>query len=318
MEIHKIDSVLLSAREDIFYYTGYKACEGNLLIIQNSGKPALFVSPLENDAEKARHIELHYLKSMEQITKKLKGKLVGFDEFSLSANRFLNLHKHHIKLKKSSETIKKPREIKNAEEIEKIKKAIAVTKKTLEETDFYNKKEIDVAGEIEAGFRLQGAEKAFDTIVSNGSASIHHMPGHAIIKKNKPTIFDLGARWGWYCCDVTRTYLGKPDKKWQKIWEDVSGVQTEIIDRIQPGISMKELEKTHQDLMKKKGYKTQHSFGHGIGLEVHEQITSQLKENMIITVEPGVYLKNKGGVRIEDTILVGKGKPLVLSKSIDY
>ncbi len=317
MGVHRLDSLLVSSREDIFYYTGYKPPDGNLLII-GGGKPILFVSPLENDAENVRNVELIYLKSIDQITKKLKNQLTGYDEFSLSANRFLNLHKHHVRLKKASEIIKKPRELKDAEEIEKIKKAITITKKVLEEIKFYSKKEVDVANKIEAGFRLHGADKAFDTIICNGSASIHHTPDNKVIRTGKPTIFDLGARWDWYCCDVTRTYLGKPDKKWHKVWEDVSEMQIEIIDRIQPGGSMKEMENLHRDLMKKKGYKIHHSFGHGIGLEVHEQITDKLKENMVITVEPGVYLKHKGGVRIEDTVLVGKRKPIILSKMIDY
>ena len=318
MGIHRLDSLLVSSREDIFYYTGYKAVEGNLLVIHNSGKPALFVSPLENDAESVRSVELIYLKSIDQITKKLKSQLTGYDEFSLTANRFLNLHKHHVKLKKASSVMKKPREIKDSEEIEKIKKAISITKKVLEEIKFYGKKEIEIANKIEAGFRLCGADKAFDTIVCNGSASIHHMPGHTRIRKDKPTIFDLGAKWDWYCCDITRTYIGKPDKKWQKIWEDVSSIQQEVIDSVKPGITMEELQAIYKKLASKNNYKVHHYFGHGIGLEVHEQITDKLKENMVITVEPGVYLKHKGGVRIEDTILVGKRKPIILSKMIDY
>ncbi len=318
MEMHRLDSVALSSKEDVFYYTGYKATEGNLLIIHNSGRPVLFVSPLENDAERIRGVELVYLKKIEDITKRLKNKTVGFDEFSLSSNRFINLHKHHIRLKKSGEIIKKPREVKGEEEIENIRKAIKITKKALEETEFYNKKEIEVANNIEAQFKLLGADKAFDTIVANGTASIHHMPGNTLIKKSKPTIFDLGARYDWYCCDVTRTYLGKSGKEWQKILEDVSKVQMEIIDKIEVGITMKDIEKIHEGLMKKNGYKTCHSFGHGLGLEVHEQITGKLKENMVITVEPGVYLKHKGGVRIEDTVLVKKGKPVILSESIEY
>lgn len=318
MEINRLDSVLLSSREDIFYYTGHRASEGNLSIVNKSGKPILFVSPLENDAEKLRGIEFVYLNKLEDMIKRLKNKTVGFDEFNLSSNRFINLHKHHIKLKKSAEAIKKPREIKDQEEIEHIKKAVSVTKKVLGETGFYGKREMDVANQIEGAFKTLGADKSFDTIIANGTASIHHMPGNTIIKNNKPTIFDLGARWDWYCCDVTRTYLGKSGKDWNKIWEDVSEMQIEIIGKMEVGITMKELEEVHQKLMKEKGYKIHHSFGHGLGLEVHEQITGKLKENMVITVEPGVYLKHKGGVRIEDTVLVKKGKPIVLSKSIDY
>ncbi len=318
MHTNRLDSLLLSSREDIFYYTGYKAAEGNILIIQNSGKPSLLVSPLENDAERVRTAELVYWRKIEDITKQMKNKTVGFDELSLSSSRFLNLHRHHIRLKKASSLIKKPREIKEESEIDDIKKAISITKKVLENTDFYNKREADAASRIEAGFMLNCADKAFDTIVANGTASIHHIPDNTVIRSNKPTIFDLGARYNWYCCDVSRTYLGKSGIFWNKIWEDVSEMQKEIIDNIEPGITMKGLEDLHENLKKKKKYKVHHSFGHGVGLDVHEQITDSLKENMIITVEPGVYLKHKGAVRIEDTILVKKNKPLILSSSIEY
>lgn len=318
MAIHRFDSMLVSSREDIFYYTGYKAPDGNVLIVHKSGAPALFVSPLENDAERVRGADLVYLKSIEQIAKNLKHGLAGYDEFSLSANRFLGLHKYHARLKKASSFIKKPREAKDEQEIENIKKAIKITKKVLEQARFYNKMEVDVANKIEAGFKLNGADKAFDTIVANGTASIHHIPDHTTIKNTKPTIFDLGARYNWYCCDVTRTYLGRSGKFWKAVWEDVSEMQQKIIEAVKPGISMEEIQKLYEKLAAEKKYKVYHSFGHGLGLDVHEQVTGKLKEGMVITVEPGVYLKHKGGVRIEDTILVRKGKPAILSKIIRY
>ena len=334
MSIQGLDSLLVSSREDIFYYTGYKTPEGNLLVIQNSGSPSLFVSPLDNDAEKVKGINLTYFKKGEDLTKLLKSQNVGYDENNLVARRFLNLHKHQIRLKKSSALIKQPREIKDDQEIESIKKAISITKNVLEKTNFYNRKEIDVANKIEAQFKLHGSDKSFDTIVCNGSASIHHIPDSTKIKSSRPTIFDLGARYNWYCCDVTRTYLGASGKYWKKIWEDVKEMQDEITEFVKPGITMEELQSIYIKLSGKKKYKVHHYFGHGLGLGVHEQITGKLKENMVITVEPGVYLNSgshkslanssgsmfcsAGGVRIEDTILVRKGRPIVLSKSIKY
>jgi len=318
MPAHNLDSLLLSSREDIFYYTGYKTPEGNLLAIGGAGKPQLFVSPLDNDAEKIKGVNLVYFQKSDQLTKLLKNQNVGYDENSLITGRFLNLHKFHIRLKKASELIKNPREIKDQEEIENIKQAINITKKVLEKTDFYNKSEISVANRIEAGFKLAGTDKAFDTIIANGTSSIHHMPDNTKIKSSKPTIFDLGAKYNWYCSDVTRTYLGKSGKFWKNVWDDVKEMQEEIIEAVRPGVSMQDLQNLYKSISEKKKYKVHHYFGHGIGLDVHEQITSPLKENMVITVEPGVYLKYKGGVRIEDMVLVKKGRPVVLSSKIRY
>ena len=137
-----------------------------------------------------------------------------------------------------------------------------------------------------------------------------------LIKKTRPTIVDFGARFNWYCCDITRTFAGT-SKEWKTTKEAVKNIQEEIIDFVKPGVGMEDIKKLYEKLMGKHRYKIHHSFGHGIGLEVHEQITGKLKENMVITVEPGVY-KHSGGCRIEDTILVKKGKAEILTKSIKH
>ena len=314
MEANRLSSVILSLKEDIFYYSGHKASEGNLLLVNNSGKPILFVSPLENDAEKAR-AEVVYLTKIDQLTKHIKGGLVGYDEHNLSANRFLLLHKHHIHLKKFSVLIKKPREVKYPEEIENIRHAIKISENVLKGLKFYGKTEIEVSNKIEADFKLSGASSAFDPIVANGTGSIHHPPENRRILRKNPTIIDFGARVNWYCSDITRSYPGT-EKKWKVVWENVSSIQKEIIDFVRPGVTMEDIKKLYEKLMAKNKYKIYHSFGHGLGLEVHEQITGPLKEGMVITVEPGVYIKHLGGIRIEDTILVRKGKAEVMSKNV--
>ena len=315
LETNGLGCFLLSSREDIFYYSGYKASEGNFLIIDKKQKPSLFVSPLENDAEKIKGVDLVYLTSGDRLIKELKGKLVGFDESNLKSWTFLNLHRRHIRLKKSTKLIKLPREVKTEEEIENIKAAIKISRKILDRLKFYNKTEIEVANTIEAGFKINNSEAAFDTIVSNGSSSIHHLPENRSIKKTEPTIIDFGAKYNWYCCDITRSFPGS-QKKWKLVWENVKNIQEQIIDNVKPGIKMEDLQNLYKKLMGKNRYKIYHSFGHGLGLEVHEQITGELKEGMIITVEPGVYLKHFGGIRIEDDVLVRKGKAFVLTEKI--
>ena len=117
---------------------------------------------------------------------------------------------------------------------------------------------------------------------------------------------------------MTRTYLGRSDRFWKAVWVNVSEMQQKIIEAVKPGVSMEEIQKLYESLAAKKGYKVCHSFGHGLGLDVHEQVTGRLSKGMVITVEPGVYLKHRGSVRIEDTILVRKGEPEILSKAIRY
>ncbi len=315
MENHNLDTFFITQREDIFYYSGWKASEGNILIINRHSKPTLFVSPLEQDAEKLRSVNMVYLRKKDDLLKELKGsKSLGYDEYNLTASRFALLHKLPIRLRKSHEIIKKPREIKDPWEVEQIKKAIGVTKTVFQEATkkMYGSSERILANKIEAGFILEGAEKAFDTIVSCGSDVIHHQPNNSIVRKTRPTIIDFGARFNWYCCDVTRTFSGT-SKEWKKIKENISAIQKEIIDFVKPGIEVDDIKGLYEKLMGKYKYRVQHAFGHGIGLEVHEQVTGKLKESMVITVEPGVY-KQHGGCRIEDTILVKRNKAEILSK----
>src|SRR3989338_4547685 len=319
MENHRLDTLFITQKEDIFYYSGWKASEGNILVINRHQKPTLFVSPLEQDAQKLRSVHTIYLGKKEDLLKELRAsKSVGYDEYNLSANRFTLLHKLPIKLRRASEIIKKPKEVKDSWELGQIRKAVSISKKVFEKSTgkIYGKSERALANKIEAGFILHEAEKAFDTIVSCGSEGIHHQPSGNLIKKTRPTIVDFGARFNWYCCDITRTFAGT-SKEWKTTKEAVKNIQEEIIDFVKPGVGMEDIKKLYEKLMTKHKYKIQYSFGHGIGLEVHEQITGKLKENMVITVEPGVY-KHSGGCRIEDTILVKKGKAEILTKSIKY
>ena len=125
----------------------------------------------------------------------------------------------------------------------------------------------------------------------------------------------MGVRYNGYCSDITRTFCLRPDSKKKKISENVSFIQQEIIDSIKEGLSFDYVEKIYENLMKKNSYSVFHSFGHGVGLSPHERPVKKdiLRNGMILTVEPGVYIKNLGGYRIEDMIVIKNGKAKVIS-----
>lgn len=206
--------------------------------------------------------------------------------------------------------------VKAPEEIRNIEKAVDMAGKVFRELDNpFGRSEQDVAREIRQRIRKLGARPAFKPIVASGSTVIHHKPGKKIIRENKPLIVDLGVRYRGYCSDITRMYV-PGDKKARKIYGYVLKIQKEVIKRIRPCAEFRDLQEVYKKLMKKKGYRVRHSIGHGVGMHVHERVKGELKAGMVLTVEPGIYKKGVGGFRIEDVILVRKGKPRVLSESI--
>jgi Xaa-Pro aminopeptidase len=307
------DGFLITDPSDIFYYTGYKPLDNGFLLVLRKKKPVLFLSPLENEAECVKTCDVLFFKRLKEIVKYTENKKIGFDEHNLSQYLYSKL-KTKVKLRPASDIIKKPMLIKDKEEIEKIKKAVNITKNVLSGIDFLGKSEYEVSREIKTGFLKHDALEAFPTIVATGKNSyyIHHRPNKKIITKKDLVIVDLGAKFREYCADITRTFCFLPDIKRRKIIEDVEEIQSEIIDSIEVGMKFKELQKLYEMLMKKKGYETKHAIGHSLGLSVHEKI-DVIENNMVIAIEPGIYIKNIGGCRKEDVFLVKNNKIRMLS-----
>jgi len=312
----KVDKVLVTDTSDIFYYSGYRPIEQGFMSIDFHSKPRLFLSPLENEAARLKQLKVVFLNEKGLVSKEIRGFTVGFDENSMNVAHY-NVLRKKAKLRPVSDLLKKPRMVKDGYEIEQIKRAVKITKKIFSELSINGKTEIDVEKEIKKGIAENGLEKSFDPIVASGKDSffIHYKPGKARIKRGF-LIIDFGVKFNGYCSDITRTFLVKASSRERKIYEDVGWMQGEIIDKIREGLSPKSVQKFYEGLMRKKGYKVWHSFGHGVGLDIHEPLGSKLVENMVLTVEPGVYIENTGGCRIEDMVLVKKGRAKILSKPL--
>ncbi|MEM5812159.1 MAG: Xaa-Pro peptidase family protein [Candidatus Aenigmatarchaeota archaeon] len=318
MEEKGIEALLLNSRSDLFYYTGIKAENCYLLIPRNS-TPCIFRTSLENQIDGAKNLKVFLIRELSEMAKRLKSfKRIGFDEYSTNYYAFSIIKKSGLKLEPSASIIKKPRMVKDEQEIEQIKKSAQITRKAISTIgDISGKKEIEVANRIDLLFRNLGAKNSFDTIVASGrnSAIIHHKPDLTAIKRKSLTIVDAGARLNNYCSDMTRTFCQNPGKKERQIMENISQVQGELIDSIRCGVTYDEIQKKYESLMKSKGYKVMHSFGHGVGISIHERPSKGdiLEAGMVITVEPGAYIKNFGGCRKEDMIIIRKGKPKILT-----
>ena len=218
---------------------------------------------------------------------------------------------------------------KTAEEIVLIKKAQQITEKTFKHILSKIKTgitEIQLAHDLEKTAMDFGAEKnSFPPIVAFGknSACPHHESGNAKLKKGDIILLDMGFKYKGYCSDMTRMLFTAPPTPLQKeVYMTVLKAQTEAIKILKAGIKGGKVDKTARDIIKKAGYgdKFGHGLGHGVGLNVHEvpylstKYQKPLPLNAVVTVEPGIYLENSFGVRIEDMVLVERDKTTNLTK----
>lgn len=188
--------------------------------------------------------------------------------------------------------------------------------------------ELEIAWELEKTFHEMGSEGlAFPTIVGAGpnGAMAHAKPSDYIVRKGEPIVIDMGGIYKGYKNDITRTIcLGQPDAQLKKIYNIVLEAQQTAVNKIREGMTGKEADAIARNIIRDAGYADAfgHSLGHGVGLEEHENprlaVTSLdvLKEGMVFSVEPGIYIKGWGGVRIEDTVRIENGKAVSFNKAV--
>jgi len=260
---------------------------------------------------------------------------IGIEATYISLSLAKKLKKKGIKLIDLSKEISEIIAIKDSEEIEKIKKAVKITEEVLSvvrsliKEGNYTEKEI--AKECMSLLLKKGCEWfSFEPIIASGKngAYPHAVTTDSYIENNTFTIVDIGGKFEGYCADLTRTYSkGEIDSIKEKHYEIVKNALEEAIAEVKEGIVAKQVDLKAREILKKNGLDQYfiHGLGHGIGIDVHEypSINSLseaiLKENMIITIEPGIYLKDNYGIRIEEDVLVKKDKAEILSsKNIEF
>lgn len=215
--------------------------------------------------------------------------------------------------------IKEMRSIKDDFELDSIKKAQAITDKTFSHIlDFISteRTEKEIALEMEFFMRKNGSEGvAFDTIVVSGKNSSlpHGVPTDKKIEKGDFITMDFGAVVNGYCSDMTRTVaVGFVSDKQRDVYETVLKAQTEALKAIKPSAECKGIDKIARDIIDNQGFVNcfGHGLGHSVGIEIHEnpcfntRDNTMLQNGMVLTVEPGIYIENEFGVRIEDMVYI--------------
>lgn len=332
------DAAWITTPLNIFYLTGYLSEPHErllALLIKADGQQVLYCPQLEVEEVKQSPFEgdiVGYLDTengLEKAPQSFSKLLVEAEHLTLKRQRELTETFGVTEFGDIDLTIKELRNVKSAEEIEKIQQACALADRCIQIGVDYLKEgvtEREVVNHIEYEIKAYGVnEMSFDTMVLFGdhAASPHGTPGDRQLKQDEYVLFDLGVVYENYCNDMTRTVrFGTPSDEAQSIYRTVLEAEQQAIQAIKPGVTIKDIDRIARDIIGDAGYGEYftHRLGHGLGLEEHEyQDVSSTNENqfeagMVVTVEPGIYVPGVAGVRIEDDILVTEDGNQVLTQ----
>lgn len=328
----KLDALLITQPENRSYLCGYTDGDhgitetSGVLVVPAASKPVFmtdsrFILQAESEVRVA-NVEQYpkgLLPKLQELLPSLNVKKLGFESH-------YTLHSTSIKLEEAgkkagfttlpvSDMIEKMRMVKDEDEIDAIRTSVQLNEKVFRQV--YDQitegmTELELAMLIENTMRSLGASKpSFDTIVASGinSALPHAVPTNKKIRRGDMLTIDMGLILNGYCSDMTRSFcFGDSTKKYKKVHRVVRKAQLAAMQVVKAGIPGSEVDKAARQVIQKAGYGEYfgHALGHGVGLAVHEgpgvspRATKKLKEGMIITIEPGIYIPGWGGIRLEN------------------
>ena len=335
----RLDGILVSAPANVSYLCCYNIADSYLLI---SAKGAYFITDFRYANEAQRNISgfkifqyKNLFKDIARIAGRLKIRRLGFEAKDLSFSEHSRIKvclDEKVKLVDTFNLIESLRQVKTKDELKSIREAIRITGLTFKFLKRFLRPgmaELKIAAEIERFIRLRGAGRAaFDAIIAGGPNSClpHARPSSRKIREGEPVLVDIGVDVNGYKSDLTRVFfLDKITGLQQRIYKIIQDAQAKAVEAVSAGVKISEVDRAARGYIEKSGYGKYfgHSLGHGVGLEVHEEpsISARnrlpLKEGMVFTVEPGIYLPGRFGMRLEDMVLVTKKGCEVLSGAVN-
>ncbi len=330
-----LKGILFTNLENIRYLCGFTGSDGAFVLTE---KESFFLTDsrywTQADEEVKGCQVVHYKKKLDAIVSlllDLEVKRIGFESPSLPYSlhqSLLNKLAKAVELHPLEEEIKNLRAVKDAQELATLRSAIDLSSKAYRHILKILKEgvvEREVALEMEFFMKKSGAEAlGFDIIIASGkrSALPHGRASDKRIEKGDFILIDFGSGFRGYHSDQTRTVVcGKPSSEQEKVYQVVKEAHDTAIQKVRPGIPIGEVDAAARDHIRSQGYGEYfgHGTGHGIGLAIHEDpvVNSEnkelLREGMVFTIEPGIYLPDWGGVRIEDMVLVTSQRAEVLT-----
>ncbi|UOY89776.1 M24 family metallopeptidase [Bacillus glycinifermentans] len=324
-----IEGLLVTSSVNLRYITGFTGSAGLAVISEDK---AVFITDFrytEQAKQQIKGFEIiehtgSIIKKAADAIKEMGLNKIGFEQDKMTYGTYA-AYKDLLgpaELVPVSESVEKLRLIKSSEEIKILKEAAKIADDAFSHILTVIKPgmtEISIANELEFYMRSQGADhSSFDMIVASGvrSSLPHGVASDKTVEKGDFVTLDFGAYYKGYCSDITRTIaVGEPSDELKGIYQTVFEAQAFGMQNIRPGITGKQADAYTRDHIASKGYGDYfgHSTGHGLGMEVHEgpalsvRSDQLLEKGMVVTVEPGIYIPGKGGVRIEDDIVLTEG-----------
>ena len=342
MNSFKDKAILINNGKDLFYLTGAKFEDFWLLLYKKNISIIVheMIEPQVNQHFKKSKSKIKIFSTdgkcsdkLVEVLKEYKIKNLIIDTSNVYLELFdtLNkkLSKEQIKITKEKDITKQLRMIKDKKEIFNTKKACDIVSKvfeTIKKKIVPGMTELDIHFKIEEEFAKMHVVQSFKTIVASGpnSANPHHISSSRKIQKNDIVLIDMGCIYNGYCSDLTRTFfVGKESIFQRKIWNIVKLAHDTALKNVKQNMKASDIDSFARNLINQEGYDKNfiHTTGHNLGIDIHEEprisksCNDKLKDGMIITIEPGIYLENKFGVRIEDTVLVTKNGYKVLTSA---
>jgi Xaa-Pro aminopeptidase len=319
----EVEAILVTSGVNVRYLTGLESSNAGLLIKADGS--ALLVTD-NRYIEKTRGLDVA-AEEASDVAARLAAPGVGIEAASMSVATFTRLGGGLVPLEPLVELL---RAVKDDDELELLRTACAISDQAFADVTGNigpGVTERDVARLLEARMIELGADRpAFATIVAAGEngAIPHHAPTGRELRTGELVTIDFGACYQGYHADMTRTVaLGEPAAWQREIYDLVADAQRAGRRALRPGATAKEVDGAARQVIEAAGHGAhfRHGLGHGVGLEIHEDPflgpsrTGRLEDRVPVTVEPGVYLPGRGGVRIEDTLVTRAGGPELLTKT---
>ena len=330
------DAAILTSYPSILYFSGFNSEDGYLFITKDEQyviTDSRYTLQVKEQSKEFTHINgsCADFELISPIVEKCNIKSIAFENKSLTVANFEQIKKSATKCDfiPLDNRITEIRRTKTEKEVNGIISALQLSEYALEKTinEIHSgMTEVQVAAILESYMRSGGAEKlAFDTVCASGyrSALPHGIATNKVLENGDFLTLDFGCVIDGYCSDITRTFaIGTVSDLQKEIYDTVLKAQLRAEKMITPGTPASNADAYARDLINKKGYGINfgHSLGHGVGIQIHElpnlspRSNAILSKGDIITIEPGIYIENFGGVRIEDMAYVGENDITILTK----
>lgn len=334
---NKLDGIFVYSGENNRYLSGFTGSTGYIIVGRNNADFITDFRYMEQARLQCKGYNVNVQSGsiydeVNRLVKEYGIKKLGIEEDFMTVSMYEELKSKvpGIELHPAKNIFSKLRIRKDSAEIESISKAAEIADEAFSHILSFIKpgvRETEVALELEYFMKKKGASAtSFDSIVASGvrSSMPHGVASEKKIEDGEFLTLDFGCVYNGYCSDMTRTvFVGKAEEKHRKIYNIVLKAQVEALKGIKPGVTGKAVDKIARDIITKEGYGEYfgHGLGHGVGLAVHEgprlSVLGEdiLEPGMVVTDEPGIYIPDFGGVRIEDLVLVTETGALSLSKS---